>query len=205
MANIYQELLYKLQSETRVGDWEVPEDGVCFPINWNQREVQIPSGSAPVLVTGDHNANIVYFEMDRYFNIVDLSEMSCVVEYINPEGKVRISPILQYDTSTPGVLRIGWVVNHSMVSEDMGTVQFAVRFYRINAGTREYEYNMSTTPAQFTVLKGIMQKGNKEDFNIEDYDYEYPANDILDIFDRIHQIENSLSDQSIFWFDLEQS
>lgn len=180
MANIYQDLLYQLQSKTRVGDWEVPEDGVCFPINWNQREIQIPSGSAPVLVTGDHNANIVYFEMDRFFNIVDLSEMSCVVEYINPEGQVRISPILQYDTSTPEVLRIGWVVNHEMVSGNMGTVQFAIRFYRINAGTREFEYNMSTMPAQFTVLKGIAQG------TTTDYDYEYPTNDILDIFDRIH-------------------
>lgn len=201
--NIYKELLYNFQnSPLRVDGSLYPAGHPYADINWNQRAINLPVDYDPFLIEGDHMAARVWFRCDKYFDAINLSDLTCIIEYVNPQGESRIAPILVIDDKTdPEKLYFSWEVNGEAAKLPAGVkkgeLQFVIRFYTIDPVTKKFWFNMSTMPCSANVVKGLKPADDT------DINYGYPANDVQNMYDRLSTIENILENQSINWYDLE--
>lgn len=206
MANLsYLELLNDFQNTSpRIGLTVPLEEKKCTSINWNTRTITLGSPYNPfLLVEGDHYAQRMWFVCDRYVDTVDLSNMACVIEYVNSAGEARIAPVLAFDTSKPEKLFFSWEVSGEaakMLSlQSRGTLQFIVRFFAIDPVSKQFLFNIGTQPCNATILKGL---NNPTD---NDNNYGYPADDIKTIYSRLNDLDKMLDNQSINWWEFEDS
>lgn len=133
----------------------LPLDEPTFEINANTREIAIPDvfKKNGVGVKGDQVAEIIYFEIDRYFDAVDLNTQKIYIEWETASQK-GLSP--EYGngdardvTSKENKIIFGWPLS-SKITEHAGQVKFAIRFYSINTDN-EIVYSFSTKPAIITI------------------------------------------------------
>jgi hypothetical protein len=79
VSNDYLELLHKVQDPNRQDTIiQLPPDEPIYEIDLNTRSISAPK---ILSVEYDHNAETIYFSVDRFYDNVDLSTMFCVVEY----------------------------------------------------------------------------------------------------------------------------
>lgn len=135
----------------------LPSDEPRFIIDANERTITIPEEFSKFLaVKGDHRAETVYFEIDRYFDDVDLSNKTCIIQFQKPgacgsyEG---ICPVTEYDIeSVEGKIIFGWEITND-VTDSVADVLFSIRFYSIEDG--EFSYNFNTIPARSRIVDSI--------------------------------------------------
>ena len=158
----------------------------------------------------DHNAETVYFLVDRYYELVDLSTLFCVIQYENAspikEERGHIYPVPYFDISSSfvpeGKMIFPWRIQGAATAY-AGDVTFSVKFYRIrdfeidnDAGqtrtVKEYEYVLNTKPATSKVLHGM-------DIYATTNRYELLPDTIEEIYSAIGEIANH---QQIFWTKL---
>ena len=193
MAITLNDLLYDMQTYTdengeyfpRVKHLS-PSDDQIVDIDLNTREIKAPKFLS---VQYDHNAEIIYFKCNRYFDNMDLTKTVCVIQYLNAEHideetgeKTRDAGLFwvpYYDIyhselpegaeghSEPTIL-IPWSVG-GLATAYEGTVSYSVRFYRLGEDKTTYLYNMSTKPAKGDVLWGIKftNEDDLEKFKLE--------------------------------------
>lgn len=132
----------------------IPEAEKVYKIDLNTRKVEAPD---LLSVTNDNEAEILFFEVDRYFDNMDLLRTTCVLLYTNALNESFVYPIPCVDAITKASenkLILPWVVG-SDVTWKAGVIKFAFQFYEINTGTLEYEYMLNTAPATTKVLQGM--------------------------------------------------
>lgn len=136
-----------------------------FEIDANTRKITIPEVFAKngVSVQGDEIAEILYFKIDRYFDMDDLGEKDCYIEWNLPADAngVRKSgvsvPYLMNTEVCPGYVVVGWPIR-SELTEIPGSLEFAVRFYTIDEdGTyaNRIVYSFSTMPATVEIKSSL--------------------------------------------------
>lgn len=119
-----------------------------------------------IAVQGDEVAEIIYFEIDRFFDATDLSLMDIAVQWIHEEDLkgagdpyYRYTPIVIKDIeSNPGKLIFGWPIS-SDITNRSGKINFSIRFYRIDGN--QIIYSLSTQTQSVAVNPTILA-------NIED-------------------------------------
>jgi hypothetical protein len=139
----------------------VAEDEPLFEINANTREITVPPifKQNGLTVQGDKLAEIVYFKMARFFDMMDLylfandgvtstnihNGAHTYIEWYNPSAK---NPDYQKGvdfayamTCDEEFIYFGWPLADK-VSGEAGNVQFTVRFLGVKDG--EIKYNFST-------------------------------------------------------------
>ena len=78
----------------------LPLDEETFKINANTRNVEVPqSFKNGVGVQGDQVAEIIYFEIDRYFDSTDLNTQNIVFEWENSNNRQGLSKEYHRDLS----------------------------------------------------------------------------------------------------------
>lgn len=165
-------------------------------IDLSKREIKLPSSYyADFLdVQNDHLAAEIWFRMDRYFDDVDLSRTTCVIEYINAAGEGRICPILSVDTVTfSGQLCVCWQVGRE-ATKQAGKIKFILHFYTLDTKDDKlvYAYSLSTRPCEATILKSL-------DKTVAlDKAYDYSAEVINEIYGRLLAVEQ----KAVLWRDL---
>ena len=124
-----------------------------FLIDANTRTITIPSKFPFLAIRYDHRAETIYFEIDRYFDNTDLSEHTCIVQFINKnkddyyEG---ISLIKHMDIeSVEGKIILGWTIENT-ATKLAGDIAFCVRFFSIDERDN-FTYNFNTLPARSTI------------------------------------------------------
>lgn len=152
----YDKVLKSIQSTTIMLADHVELAQPIIKIDWNTRKLTLPTEYQSFLgVEHDHQADTVYFCADRYFDSVDLSTMTCVIEYVNAGKEGRICPVLDMDTTTdPTKIYFGWKLGKG-ATKVSGTIQFVVRFYTIDPNEDIYVYNLSTQVCSAHILKGF--------------------------------------------------
>lgn len=133
-----------------------------FEINLDTRKITIPKELESISVAGDEIAEIVYFEVDRYYDATDLNEQKIIIEWINANGQKGYSLPYGKDTELiPGKIVFGWplsskITNMTDVSKQ-GTVKFAVRFYRADdtTGSSGVTYSLSTLEHSIKIQPAI--------------------------------------------------
>ena len=121
----------------------LPVDEPMFVIDANTRKITIPSiFSNGVSVVGDEHAEILYFEIDRYFDLQDLDQTIIVIQSQLPSGKKYFSPAFNKTVNFPGKpnkLIFGWPLTQEITAEP-GNVQFAIRFYNTKENLNQTQY-----------------------------------------------------------------
>lgn len=160
-----------------------------FIVNANSREISVPSQFEYIGVYNDHNAETVYFKIDRYFDDIDLSQKTCVILFMNPRGETGYS-INSSMSVLDNEIIIGWTINHEHTAA-IGTLTFALCFYHIDENTHIFDYRWSTKPATTKVLPGLELVRGQFDAMKSD-DLEIILQKIDDIYEQVSSVNSLL-------------
>lgn len=146
--NEMQEQVYDL-------DYNHPPREDIWDIDSNTRRVYIPPQFRWIVaVQGDHYSEILTFRIDRYFDGVDLSQKTCIVQFLNAGGKAGTYQVQKMDTKTePGKIIFQWAVDN-VATQFSGELRFIIRFYSTN-GKGLYDFTFNTVPRIVLVHEGL--------------------------------------------------
>ena len=140
----------------------IPGNEPIYNINLNTRKVEVPNFLS---VKMDHYAEIIYFQVDRYYDSMDLVNTTCLIQYQNTtvknaEGHFYLVPF--YDITTLAdkqKILLPWIISNSAAAE-AGNLSFSFRFFQLNENN-EYIYSLNTETATSKILKSLdlMGKG----------------------------------------------
>lgn len=173
------------------------EERQYIQIDLTKREILIsPSFYSDFLaVENDHLSGEIWFETDRYFDGVDLSQATCVVEYINAANEGRICPIIELDTiSDTDKLKFCWHIGREATKKN-GKIKFLIHFYEVaqqTDGKYYFIYSLSTKPCEATILKSL------DKIVALDTAYNYSAEVLEEIYGRLTAME----EKAVIWKDL---
>lgn len=136
-------------------DYMQPPREDIWDIDSNTRRIYIPPQFRWIVgVQGDHYSEILTFRIDRYFDGVDLSTKTCIVQFLNAGGKAGTYQVQTMDTETePGKIIFQWAVDN-VATQFKGELRFIIRFYSTN-GNGLYTYTFNTVPKIINVHEGL--------------------------------------------------
>lgn len=203
-ASEYAALLAEIQNSNITTYTTVPTTEPRFSINANTRAIEVPSEFTFLGVRNDHKAETIYFEIDRYFDDVDLSEHTCVIQFLNKnasETKEGVYPITTMDVdSVDGKIVFGWNICND-ATQLSGDIVFSVRFYSIDENGL-FTYNFNTLSASSIILETLNTIDSSEiitssELEIWNAKMESMASiiesDIKTVEEKIEELENSIA------------
>lgn len=186
----YWKLLYLIQDRgTSFAERPVPEDEPRYNINLETRTVEAP---ATIGAQRDDKSEWIYFRCPRYFEHNDLALTTCLIMYKNANGDERIYPVPFYDVTTEADeqnMLIPWRVEGE-VTKYAGTIEFAFRFYLVDADNHSFAYCLNTQTAKSKVLATID--------TTTDEAYDYSTNFIQELLDKISNLEKAYE---VYWLE----
>lgn len=146
----------------------LPLDEPHFIINANTRAINIPSEfkTNGVAVQGDDLAEIIYFEVDRFFDAMDLNNCNILIQWETPKGaKAAVRGVskeyVRDIESKPGKLIFGWALE-KVITQNPGNLKLSVKFYETDEFTDEsgktttvMVYNLNTLTSTVTIRPGL--------------------------------------------------
>ena len=108
-----------------------PKGERIYKINLNTRTSEAPTFLS---VKGDYEAETILFQVDRFFDNMDLSMANCVIQYTNAEGKGYLYHVPFYDRETlqeDGKLIIPWFIKDP-VTRASGPIHYSFQFFQID-------------------------------------------------------------------------
>ncbi len=178
----------------------IPSEEKTFDVDLNSRTISVPTFLS---VSKDHRAETIYFLVDRYYEYKDLSQTSCIIEFINAEGEGGYYVVPFYDiTSYPryfddeeveheAKMLVPWCIEGN-ATKGSGPVQFAIRFYQLDEENEHFIYNLRTQVASAQILEGMDE--TELDAHL---DTDLMANLLEQINYKLDQAEST-----IYWTDL---
>lgn len=133
-----------------------------FHINADKREITTTGVlSKFVGVKGDEIAEIIYFDIDRYFDAMDLADMDIIIQWKHEkdaDSAGSLSAIYKKSlTLESGKIVFGWPIT-SEVTAKPGKIQYSVRFYRRDKdvnGNDILVYSFSTLTHTITIQPAL--------------------------------------------------
>ena len=129
-----------------------------FVINANTRAITVPQSFVKngISVQGDVVSEIIYFKIDRFYDMDDLATKQVYIEWrtseVDNKGK-RIEgvsvPFIVDSNVAPGYVIIGWPISPELTKK-AGKIEFAVRFFTMDdtdGNNPELLYSLSTLVA----------------------------------------------------------
>lgn len=200
----YYNLLHQIQDEN------APSIAVLLPgteniydIDLNARTIESPEFLS---VSKDHRAETIYFKCPRYFDNIDLTNLVCVVEYINANGDGRVYAVPYYDVDSFSLIDeeegiyepmiiFPWCIDGEATKVG-GEVTYAIRFYQLNDTGTKMIYNLNTLTAKSRVLYGI--EVNNADFE----ESEDESNYLATCLEQVMHYAKKASDRDLYWINL---
>lgn len=131
----------------------LPLDEEKFFIDGNSRKIAIPQAFTKngVGVQGDHYAEYIYFEIDRYFENIDFGSPSitAVVEFIDANQQKHFTKAwIKYTDEKSSKVTIGWPITQDVTSK-AGPIKFSVRLFELEGNS--YKRSFGTLIGQLVV------------------------------------------------------
>lgn len=185
----YQAYLYSLNNPNhRLQITKLPNDEPIYKVDLNKRTIKAPEFLS---VNLDHNAETIFFEVDRYFENVDLAEMTCILSYINANpnkkenGFIYHPPFIDIITK-PGKIIIPWFIEGPATLYG-GDITFAIQFYHLSKTydgmtAKEYEsfYGEDNLPEYKKVGRITKEQFNNKFYYLKNSDSECYYNENYD-------------------------
>lgn len=191
--------LYAIQSLNPPSYVLFPDTKKTYDISLETREISAPEFLS---VSKDHDSETIYFRINRFHDYMDLSNTTCVIQYITPDKKAHLYAVPFYDILTEkasNMMIFPWCVDGN-VTKYSGIVNFSIRFFvanqRIEAeesfdeegnvvtnNVAKYDliYNLATIPAQSSVMDGMEVSDLESDFDVSATAAEYLLTEIQKI------------------------
>ncbi len=176
-----------------------------FRIDLNAREIIAPPGYLDFIgVVGEHKAETITFQVDRYYEDVDLADMTIVIEYVNADGEGRVSPVLARDFTTfDEKILFDWIIDQDFF-KTAGEVKFDVRFYMIgdaqdnNMLNRTMVYSLRTRPFVSHVVDTLPLDWDGME---EQYSDSF-ASQLETIIGATQALEQKIANKELYWIDI---
>ena len=206
----YLDFLTKIENGTPTYELRIPSDEPIYEVDLNTRIINAPKFLS---VETDHDAELIYFSIDRYFENVDLLTCAGLVLFKNAKNEEYAYLIPAYDVVTePGKIIFGWNIQGA-VTKYSGNVQFAFKFFKLNEKFDEesnsfksvLEFDLNTLIAQSKILSGwaSISKSDPSDLHIPEIIID---NDILesiaDLKVAASELRELQQEMQIFWLDV---
>ena len=175
----------------------IPRDEPIYEIDLNTRKISPP----PFIgVEGDHEAEYVYFQVDRYFDGLDLSTAIGLVVFKNAKNEEYYWLIPYYDIySIEGKIIFPWVIQAPAALYG-GVVSFSVKFFQIDPTSKKLVYELNTMVAKTRVLVGWANTtGNYHKYNTLSPDSIIIDNETLDKINTLLALDDKIN---IYWNDV---
>lgn len=148
---------------------KLPLDEPHFEINADTRDIKIPDAfnKNGISVVGDEVAEILFFEIDRFYDATDLSQMDIAIQWSHsndPDNTIYQTPafisVIESDlTNGDDKLVFGWPIS-SDITKTAGKINFSVRFYKENPEAQGDEYSLlfslSTLTRSVSINPGLV-------------------------------------------------
>ena len=204
----YKNLLLDIQKNNTLG----PSNGTLpyledalYEVDLNTRIIKGPEFLS---VQDEHRAEIVYFELDRFYCSMDLTQTNCIIQYQTSDKKTYYYPVPFCDVVTkPGKMIIPWSIS-SAATASTGAISYVIRFYLLNDDTLSYNedgtidwskldfsYSLSTLPATSQILKSFALENalKEEDYHI-DTDQKF--------FELVSLFAEMTDNATLYWIDV---
>lgn len=159
----YDKLLAQIQDNYNapVKKILVPSTEPIYKIDLETRTIEAPENFG---IQNDHQAETLYFVVDRYYGRVDLTNTIGIIQYKNAHLDEYVYIIPYYDITTKGNNKIifPWIIQ-GPITKYKGTVEFSIRFFRLNE-FKDIVFDLNTRPATSKVISGWQT-------SIEDYSW----------------------------------
>lgn len=129
---------------TPIDDLTAFQDDAVFEIDQKTKGIQVLVEQP--IVSGENKSQFIKFQMGRYYDAIDLTDMEVNILYESPTGYQDISSAVNREYSDE-YIRFGWLVPYAACSEK-GKLSFAVEF--VGA-----DYTLKTTKSTTEVLDSI--------------------------------------------------
>lgn len=131
----------------------LPLDEEKFFIDGNSRKITVPQAFTKngVGVQGDHYAEYIYFETDRYFENIDFGSPSitAVVEFIDANQQKHFTKAwIKYTDEKSSKVLIGWPITQDVTAK-AGSIKFSVRLFELEGNS--YKRSFGTLIGQLVV------------------------------------------------------
>lgn len=175
----------------------LPSSEPIYEINLNTRTISPP---AVLGVEGDHDAEYIFFKMDRYFDLIDLSQSIGMVIFKNAKNEEYYQLIPYYDIySEKGKIIFPWVIQAPAVLY-RGNVSFSFKFFKIEPTSQKLIYELNTTIAKSKVLVGWANTLEQHNYNTLSPESIVIDNETLEKLNTIISAEKYLE---LYWIDAE--
>lgn len=151
--NAYEYTWHQITSNRPTQITIPPMEESIYSIDLNTRAI---SGPKILGVKEDHDAEILYFKVNRYLDLTDLSETVCFVQYetVNKntgEAYKGLYAIPYYDIETlkdSEEMILVWEIQN-LLTQSATSVTYSFRFIRVDDNKKiEYSLNTLTTTSQ---------------------------------------------------------
>lgn len=191
----YEEKLWEIQSSapTRTAIL-LPTTEKIYNIDLNTRKIEVPKFLS---VAKDHEAETLYFKFDRYFDYIDLTTKTCIIQYVNANGDSYIYPVPYYDVQTfasQNKVIIPWCIQGAATAK-AGTVKLAICWYSVNEH-HKISYSFNTLVAEGEVLQG--QNPNEMELSSNSIDL---SSELLELIQELERAYNN-DTFTLYWRDV---
>jgi hypothetical protein len=191
--------LYAIQSLNPPSYVQFPDTKKIYNIDLNARTIDAPEFLS---VSKDHDSETIYFKVNRFHDYMDLSNTTCVIQYITPDKKAHLYAVPFYDILTDkkhNMMIFPWCIDGN-VTKYSGIVNFSIRFFIADQTVEQQEvideegnvqennvikynliYNLATMPVESKVMDGMEVSDLESNFDISATAVEYLLNLISDI------------------------
>ena len=196
----YQEFLAGLADSNTTPSalkMRIPTYEPVYEINMNTRKISPP----PFIgVEGDHEAEYVYFQVDRYYDGIDLADSIGLILFKNAKNEEYYQVIPYYDIySIDGKIIFPWVIQAPAALYG-GSVSFSVKFFKIDPTSKKLVYELNTQLAKTKVLVGWANlTGQYHKYNTLDPESILLDNSVLDALNELMSLEGQMK---IHWIDV---
>ena len=149
-----------------------------FTIDLDPRTIKVPSDFAKngVGVAGDHLAELIFFEVNRFYDLMDLLNCDINLYWKNSGSKnsaITAAKPFALDANDEKII-FGWYISED-AARYAGTIEFTVEFVKqelVHDGNNQVEsrivFRLNTQPAKITI-KPSLDLTNLDTSYIEDY------------------------------------
>lgn len=173
LATYFAALEYAQEQGLNISNkfFRLPLEEPMFEVDMDTRMISVPTAfkNNGLGVQGDTRAEIVFFKVPRYYDVMDLNPdmnnvgSAWVVQWQNTNNKVvksGNSPVIFTDAANEIITKadgttenieyvlLGWVITNEM-TESSGNLEFALRFYTLDSqdGENVVTYSLATQKA----------------------------------------------------------
>lgn len=138
--------------------FRLPTDEDVYEIDLNTRSIKAPKF---ISVENDHDAEVIWFIADRFYENFDLSDATVWIQYRNANKEeyfYQAPTIVSVDQFGAHKILIPWMISQS-TSIKAGTLEFGIQFFKVrNVETSDggfepvFDFILNTQSAKTTVL-----------------------------------------------------